>query len=214
MSLDSEVRIRTCCKLVRTSESDTSMDNDSPTHSEAVAAAIDVLDRHIAGLNAGDAAALVQTLHFPHYRLAGGRMQILGAAGHVSAGLPHPRRRRLAPQRLGLSQDDRGGAGQGTPRRAVQPLSRRRIGARDLSLHLGGDAHRRTLGRAVAVELRGLTKGRLRRRLRRRSVLRAPSLALCLRMFFSEIGSHPRVEPVKPEGGIFPVPGASDSIQL
>lgn len=52
------------------------MNNNSPSHSEAVAAAIDVLDRHIAALNAGDAAALVQTLHFPHYRLAGGRMQI------------------------------------------------------------------------------------------------------------------------------------------
>jgi hypothetical protein len=52
------------------------MDNQSPTHPQAVAAAMDVLDRHIAALNAGDAAALAQTLHFPHYRLAGGRMQI------------------------------------------------------------------------------------------------------------------------------------------
>jgi hypothetical protein len=43
---------------------------------EAVAAAMGVLDRHLAALNAGDAAALAQTLHFPHYRLAGGRMQI------------------------------------------------------------------------------------------------------------------------------------------
>lgn len=44
--------------------------------SDVVAAALDVLDRHLAALNRGDAAALAQTLHFPHYRLAGGRMQI------------------------------------------------------------------------------------------------------------------------------------------
>jgi hypothetical protein len=43
---------------------------------EAVAAAKDVLHRHFAALNAGDAAALAETLHFPHYRLAGGRMQV------------------------------------------------------------------------------------------------------------------------------------------
>jgi hypothetical protein len=35
-----------------------------------------VLDRHLAALNSGDAVALAQTLHFPHYRLAGGRMKI------------------------------------------------------------------------------------------------------------------------------------------
>jgi hypothetical protein len=45
-------------------------------HSEAIAAALDVLDRHIAALNAGDPATLADTLHFPHYRLAGRRMQI------------------------------------------------------------------------------------------------------------------------------------------
>jgi hypothetical protein len=45
-------------------------------HPEAIAAALRVLDRHLAALNCGDAAALAQTLHFPHYRLAGGRMQI------------------------------------------------------------------------------------------------------------------------------------------
>ena len=37
---------------------------------------MDVLDRHLAALNAGDAAALAATLHFPHYRLAGVRMQV------------------------------------------------------------------------------------------------------------------------------------------
>ena len=35
-----------------------------------------VLDRHFAALNAGNAAALAETLHFPHYRLAGNRMQV------------------------------------------------------------------------------------------------------------------------------------------
>ena len=42
----------------------------------AVAAALDVLDRFMAALNARDEAALAATLHFPHYRLAGGQMRI------------------------------------------------------------------------------------------------------------------------------------------
>ena len=45
-------------------------------HPEAIAAAMHVLDRHLTALNSGDAVALAQTLHFPHYRLAGGRMKI------------------------------------------------------------------------------------------------------------------------------------------
>jgi hypothetical protein len=45
-------------------------------HREAIVAALGVLDGHLAALNSGDAAALARTLHFPHYRLAGGRMQI------------------------------------------------------------------------------------------------------------------------------------------
>lgn len=40
------------------------------------AAALAVLDRHIAALNARDAAAIAATLHFPHYRLAGSGMRI------------------------------------------------------------------------------------------------------------------------------------------
>lgn len=35
-----------------------------------------VLDAHMAALNAADNARLIATLHFPHYRLAGGRMQV------------------------------------------------------------------------------------------------------------------------------------------
>jgi hypothetical protein len=50
------------------------------THAEpdaaAVAAAMDVLDRFIAALNAGDVAALLATMHFPHYRLAGVTMRV------------------------------------------------------------------------------------------------------------------------------------------
>ena len=43
---------------------------------EAVAAALAVLDRHMAALNARDQVALAATLHFPHYRLAGGHMRV------------------------------------------------------------------------------------------------------------------------------------------
>src|SRR3954447_810496 len=42
---------------------------------DAVAAALAVLDRFMAALNAGDEPALLATLHFPHYRLAGGPMR-------------------------------------------------------------------------------------------------------------------------------------------
>jgi hypothetical protein len=41
----------------------------------AVAAAMDVLDRHMAALNARDSEGLAATLHFPHYRLSSGRLQ-------------------------------------------------------------------------------------------------------------------------------------------
>jgi hypothetical protein len=41
-----------------------------------VALALAVLDEHLAALNAQDNARLCATLHFPHYRLAGGKMQV------------------------------------------------------------------------------------------------------------------------------------------
>lgn len=41
-----------------------------------IVAALDVLDRHIAALNDGDADALAATLHFPHYRLSGAGMRV------------------------------------------------------------------------------------------------------------------------------------------
>jgi len=40
-----------------------------PPDPAAVKAAVAVLDNHIAALNARDEAALVATLHFPHYHL-------------------------------------------------------------------------------------------------------------------------------------------------
>ena len=52
------------------------METTTFDHPKSIAAAIGVLDRHLAALNAGDASALAQTLHFPHYRLAGSRMTI------------------------------------------------------------------------------------------------------------------------------------------
>src|SRR5215207_4829346 len=41
-----------------------------------IAASMAVLDRHVIALNAGDADGLADTLHFPHYRLAGTLMQV------------------------------------------------------------------------------------------------------------------------------------------
>jgi hypothetical protein len=49
---------------------------NEPADPQSVCAAVNVLDRHFAALNAGDAAALADTLHFPHYRPAGARMQL------------------------------------------------------------------------------------------------------------------------------------------
>lgn len=43
---------------------------------KATAAAFAVLDAHMAAINADDEEALLATLHFPHYRLSRGRMQI------------------------------------------------------------------------------------------------------------------------------------------
>jgi hypothetical protein len=47
----------------------------------AVGAALAILDRFMAALNAGDEPALIATLHFPRYRLAGGRMRVWDRAG-------------------------------------------------------------------------------------------------------------------------------------
>ena len=49
----------------------------SETHDEkAVAAAMSVLDAHMAGLNTRDEAKISASLHFPHHRLSQGRMQV------------------------------------------------------------------------------------------------------------------------------------------
>lgn len=44
-------------------------------HQTAIDHAMAVLDAHFTALNARDEAALSKTLHFPHYRLASGRLQ-------------------------------------------------------------------------------------------------------------------------------------------
>jgi len=50
---------------------------DDPRFAEAaIRAAMAVLDDHIVALNASDEKALVATLHFPHYRLTGGKMKV------------------------------------------------------------------------------------------------------------------------------------------
>ena len=41
----------------------------------AIDQAMAVLDSHFKALNAKDESALIDTLHFPHYRLASGRLQ-------------------------------------------------------------------------------------------------------------------------------------------
>ena len=48
---------------------------------DAADAALAVLDRFMAALNAGDEPALLATFHFPHYRLAGGRMRVWDQPG-------------------------------------------------------------------------------------------------------------------------------------
>lgn len=51
----------------------------------AVAGAMAALDAHMAALNARDEAALAATLHFPHYRLTEGRMQVWEKPGSYFA---------------------------------------------------------------------------------------------------------------------------------
>ena len=43
---------------------------------KAAAAALAVLDTHMTAINAHDEVTLLTTLHFPHYRLSAGRMQV------------------------------------------------------------------------------------------------------------------------------------------
>jgi len=45
-------------------------------HPASVAAAIDVFQRFIAAFNAYDHAAIAEVLHFPHYRLKGGKIMV------------------------------------------------------------------------------------------------------------------------------------------
>ena len=52
---------------------------------ESVVSAMAVLDEHMRALNAGDEEALNATLHFPHYRLAGGKLKVWSGPGEYLA---------------------------------------------------------------------------------------------------------------------------------
>lgn len=53
----------------------------SDQKTEIIDACIDVLDRFMAALNAHDAPAMDATMHFPHVRLAGGKMKVYERPG-------------------------------------------------------------------------------------------------------------------------------------
>ena len=61
------------------------MPNSTTENQIAVDAAMAVLEAHMAALNARDEVALHATLHFPHYRLSGGRMQVWETPGRYLA---------------------------------------------------------------------------------------------------------------------------------
>jgi hypothetical protein len=52
------------------------MTQQQDNYEREIGEAMAVLDRHLIALNARDAAGLADTLHFPHYRLAGTRMRV------------------------------------------------------------------------------------------------------------------------------------------
>ena len=51
----------------------------------AVNAALAVMEAHITALNARDETALNATLHFPHYRLSGGKLKVWQQPGEYLA---------------------------------------------------------------------------------------------------------------------------------
>jgi len=121
----------------------------------AIMAAMAVLDAHIAALNARDEAALVATLHFPHYRLTGGRMKVWERPGSYLEDF-YARGEGLAPQRVGLSQRDRRRTRQDPFQRPVHALPGRQLGYRFLSVAVDRLEARRPLGRPGALQLRGV----------------------------------------------------------
>jgi len=52
------------------------MTESENNYEREIDAAMAVLDRHVLALNAKDTAALADTLHFPHHRLAGTQMRV------------------------------------------------------------------------------------------------------------------------------------------
>ena len=91
----------------------------------AVSAALAVLDRFMAALNAGNEPALLPTLHFPHYRLSAGKIRIGDQPGAYLGDFLRSCRPGLAPQRMGFLQGYRGRRHRGPLGRAIHPLSRR-----------------------------------------------------------------------------------------
>jgi hypothetical protein len=51
-------------------------EQDAVATETAIKAAIAVVDAHMAALNSRDPVGLAKTLHFPHYRLAGGKLKV------------------------------------------------------------------------------------------------------------------------------------------
>ena len=137
--------------------------NEPDAHPAAVAAVLEVMARHMDALNRENAAALTATLHFPHYRFTGGRMKIWKAPERYLAdiraragdGWHHSAWDFLTPVAAGGRQ--------GAPRRSVHPLSRRWVRHGIIPVAVGDCAPRRCLGRAGAIELRGIEPAKVRR---------------------------------------------------
>jgi len=122
----------------------------------AVGAALAVLDRFMAALNACNEPALLATLHFPHYRLAGGRMRVWDQSGAYLGDFLGRAGADWHHSEWDFRKVIAAGAAKVHLGRAVHPLSRRQLS--DWLFPLVVDRHRgrRPLGRGGSVELRGL----------------------------------------------------------
>jgi hypothetical protein len=121
-----------------------------------VEASLAVLDRFMMALNAGDEPALLATLHFPHYRLAGDGIQVWDRPGSYLGDF-----RARAGAGWHYSQWDFRNVIAAGPAKVhldvqIHPLPRRQLGDRVVSLIVDRHQIWWTLGRGGAVELRGL----------------------------------------------------------
>jgi hypothetical protein len=122
----------------------------------AIGAALAILDRFIAALNAGDEPALLATLHFPHYRLTDGRMRVWNRPGAYLGDFLVRAGADWHHSEWDFRRVIVAGATKVAFGPTIHPLSRRQFG--DWLVPLIVDRHRgrRTLGGGGAVELRGL----------------------------------------------------------